>query len=209
MFVGLVFNTLAWRVHTSLLEPSTSTHLALIPSSDLAVGGLESLSLDLVKMGANEAWCGIGLCEVHYLVSSQSVLLNNIMNDGRIIWTEPTTGLVLHNAIAGALVGIGDVKANASFTLDGSGETIAISDTGLDQDHPDIVGRVAGVYTNFGLDPSPSDSNTGHGTHVALSVLGDGTGDSSAQGMAPNANLVMYALEHDPTGVFWTIGFYL
>lgn len=195
-----------WRVHTSLLEPSTSTHLALIPSSDLAVGGLESLSLDLVKMGANEAWCGIGLCEVHYLVSSQSVLLNNIMNDGRIIWTEPTTGLVLHNAIAGALVGIGDVKANASFTLDGSGETIAISDTGLDQDHPDIVGRVAGVYTNFGLDPSPSDSNTGHGTHVALSVLGDGTGDSSAQGMAPNANLVMYALEHDPTGVFGRLG---
>ena len=122
------------------------------------------------------------------------------MHDGRIIWAEPTTGFVVHNAVAGAIIGLNDVAANASFTLDGTGETIAISDTGLDQDHPDILGRVAGVYTNFGLDPSPSDSNTGHGTHVVLSALGDGTGDATAQGIAPGANLVMYALEHDPTG---------
>lgn len=195
-----------WRVHTSLLEPSSSTHLAVIPSTDLALGGLDSLSLDLVKMGANEAWCGVSLCELHFHASSQSTLLNNIMHDGRIIWTEPTTGLVLHNAVAGALVGVPDVNSNATFTLDGSGETIAISDTGLDQDHPDIFGRVAGVYTNFGLDPSPSDTNTGHGTHIALSALGDGSGDSSAKGIAPNANLVMYALEHDPTGVFGRLG---
>ena len=157
-------------------------------------------------MGANEAWCGIGLCEVHFDSSSQSLLLNNIMRDGRIIWAEPTSGMIVHNAVAGALIGVTDVNSNAPFTLDGSGETIAISDTGLDVDHPDILGRVAGVYTNFGLDPSPSDTNTGHGTHVALSVLGDGSGDSSAQGIAPSANLVMYALEHDPTGVFGRLG---
>ena len=195
-----------WRVHSSLLEPSSATHLALVPSSDLAVGGLDSLSLDLVKMGAEEAWCGIGLCEVHYDAKFQSLFLNNIMHDGRIIWAEPTTGLVLHNAVAGAIVGLNDVAANASFTLNGSGETIAISDTGIDQDHPDIVGRIAGVYTNFGLDPLPTDSNTGHGTHVVISALGDGTGDASAQGIAPGANLVMYALEHDPTGVFGRLG---
>ncbi len=195
-----------WRIHTSLLQPSSSTYLAIVPSLDLALGGLDTLSLDLVKMGASEAWCGIGMCEVHFDSSSQSILLNNIMNDGRIIWTEPTTGMVVHNAVAGALIGVTDVNSNAPFTLDGSGETIAISDTGLDQDHPDILGRVAGVYTNFGLDPSPSDTNTGHGTHVALSVLGDGSGDSSAQGIAPSANLVMYALEHDPTGVFGRLG---
>jgi uncharacterized membrane protein len=195
-----------WRMHSSLLEPASMTHLALVPSSDLAIGGLDSLSLDLIQMGAKEAWCGIGLCEVHYDADFQSVLLNNIMHDGRIIWTEPTTGFILHNAVAGAIIGLNDVAANASFTLDGSGETIAISDTGLDQDHPDIIGRVAGVYTNFGLDPSPSDSNTGHGTHVVLSALGDGTGDASAQGIAPGASLVMYALEHDPTGVFGRLG---
>lgn len=195
-----------WRVHSSLLQPSSVTHLALVPSSDLAAGGFDTLSLDLVKMGANEAWCGVGLCEVHFDTQFQSLLLNNIMRDGRIIWTEPTAGLILHNAVAGAIVGVNSVATNASFTLDGSGETIAVTDTGLDQDHPDIVGRVAGVYTQFGLDPSPSDTNTGHGTHVVLSALGDGSGDSAARGVAPNANLVMYALEHDPTGVFGRLG---
>ncbi len=195
-----------WRIHSSLLEPSSVTHLALVPSSDLGIGGFDTLSLDLVKMGANEAWCGVGLCEIHFDSQFQSLLLNNIMHDGRIIWTEPTTGLVLHNAIAGAIIGQTAIATNAPFTLDGSGETIAITDTGLDQDHPDIVGRVAGVYTQFGLDPSSSDTNTGHGTHVTLSALGDGSGDSSAQGIAPAANLVMYALEHDPTGVFGRLG---
>lgn len=195
-----------WRMHSSLLQPSTTTHLALVPSSDLAIGGLDVLSLDLIKMGAEEAWCGIGLCEAHYAADHQSVFLNNLMHDGRIIWAAPTTGFIVHNAVAGAIVGLNDVAANASFTLDGSGETIAIADTGLDQDHPDIIGRVAGVYTNFGLDPSPSDSNTGHGTHVVLSAIGDGTGDADAQGIAPGANLVMYALEHDPSGTFGRLG---
>lgn len=195
-----------WRVHSDLLNPSPSTYIALVPSPDLAVGGLDTLSLDLLKMGANEAWCGVGLCELNYAHSAHSVLLENLMHDGRIIWAEPAYELTLHNAIAGGIVGLDAVDSNASFTLDGSGETIAVTDTGLDQDHPDIVGRVAGVYTNFGLDPSPVDSNSGHGTHIALSVLGDGTGDSTAEGIAPSANLVMYALEHDPTGVFGRLG---
>ena len=58
---------------------------------------------------------------------------------------------------------------------------IAIADTGLDQNHPDLTGRVAATYTQFGLDPSPADSNSGHGTHIAISVLGNGTGDAAAR----------------------------
>ena len=195
-----------WRIHSDLVVETSISHLALIPSSDLAFGGLGSLSLDLLKMGAEEVWCGIGQCEVKLHPSMQQIFIHNIMNDGRVIWTEPTHGLVLHNAVAGGIVGLNEVSANAPFTLDGSGETIAITDTGIDQDHPDVLGRVAGVYTNFGLDPSPIDSNSGHGTHITLSALGDGTGDASTKGIAPSADLVMYALEHDPTGVFGRIG---
>ncbi len=195
-----------WRVHSELMLPSSVSHIALVPTSDLAVAGLEALSFDLLKMGADEAWCGIGLCEVKVNPSMQEIFVNNVINDGRVLWSEPTFGLTLHNAVAGGIVGLNEVSANAPFTLDGSGETIAITDTGLDQDHPDVVGRIAGVYTNFGLDPSPIDSNSGHGTHIALSAMGDGTGDVTAKGIAPSADLVMYALEHDPTGVFGRIG---
>ena len=37
-----------WRMHSELLSITEHTHLALVPSSDLALGGLEALSLDLL-----------------------------------------------------------------------------------------------------------------------------------------------------------------
>ena len=133
-------------------------------------------------------------------------LLRNIAHDGRVIWTESSAELRVHNALAWSIAGVQDVNNNATFTLDGSGEMIAVTDTGLDQNHPDLTGRVAATYTQFGLDPSPDDTNSGHGTHIAVTVVGNGSGDSSARGVAPSANLVMYALEHDQTGVFGRIG---
>ena len=151
-------------------------------------------------MGADEAWCGLHLCEI-----KGSVNLESLARDGRLIWSETAYEMRLTNAVAGAIVGIPEV-ANTTLGLDGSGEKISFTDTGIDQDHPDIIGRIAGVYTQYGLDPSPADSNGGHGTHVALTIAGDGSGDSSATGIAPGAYIVAYALEHDPTGVFGRIG---
>ena len=46
-----------------------------------------------------------------------------------------------------------------------------------------------------------------HGTHVAITISGDGTGDPSATGIAPESYIVAYALEHNPTGIFGRIGF--
>ncbi len=193
----------AMRISPQILDnPEASSKLAIIPASDLAVAGLSTLSKDLVSYGAESAWCGIGICEVNIAKGNIALVVKQIAFDGRIIWQEPSYDLELHNAVAGAVSGVLGVTNNATFTLDGTGEMIAISDTGLDRDHPDITGRVIGVYTQFGLDPSPADTNTGHGTHIALTVAGDGVSDSSAKGIAPNANIVVYALEHDATGVF-------
>lgn len=195
-----------WRLESSLAGGLLSERLALVPASDLATGGFEQLSLDLIRMGAQQAWCGVGVCEVELSQPQSASFLLNVIQDGRIIWIEPTVEFSLHNALAAAAAGVIDVRNDATFTLDGSGEMIAIADTGLDQDHPDLTGRVAAVYTQYGLDASPADSNTGHGTHIAISTLGGGNSNSSATGIAPNADLVMYALEHDPTGVFGRIG---
>ena len=65
-----------------------------------------------------------------------------------------------------------------------------------------IFGRIAGVYTQFGLDPSPADSNSGHGTHVAITLAGDGSGDAAGKGIAPAAYIVAYNLplwQHPPS----------
>ena len=187
-----------WRISPDVT--SATSYIAAIPAVDLKPESLAELSHDLVIMGADEAWCGLHLCEI-----KGSINLESLARDGRVIWAEPAYEMKLTNAVAGAIVGVSEIT-NSSLGLDGSGEKISFTDTGIDQTHPDIIGRIAGVYTQFGLDPSPADSNGGHGTHVALTIAGDGSGDSSATGIAPAANIVVYALEHDPTGVFGRIG---
>ena len=187
-----------WRVSESV-DKSTD-FISIIPAADLKQSALELLAVDLVAMGADEAWCGLHLCEVKGHPN-----LESLARDGRIIWSEEAHEIRLTNAVAGAIVGIPDVR-NSSLGLDGSGEKITFTDTGIDQDHPDIFGRIAGVYTQYGLDPSPADSNGGHGTHIAITIAGDGSGDASAEGIAPGAYIVAYALEHDPTGIFGRIG---
>ena len=196
-----------WRVHPGLLEDAKlGAALTLVPTPDLSTGGYEALATDLVRFGADDAWCDAWLCRATSSSHRIAALVQNVAHDGRIMWTEPSAPMSPHNAVAWSIAGVADVTSNASFTLDGSGEMIAITDTGLDQNHPDLTGRVAGTLTQFGLDPSPADTNSGHGTHVAITVAGNGTGNPDARGVAPAANIVMYALEHDPTGVFGRIG---
>ncbi|MBT4920960.1 MAG: S8 family serine peptidase [Euryarchaeota archaeon] len=189
-----------YRIHPSIIYESNYHSLSLIPSNDLGYGGYESLALSLTNYGATDAWCGYTTCQV--TVENSLHFANLVSQDGRIIWTEPVGKMVVHNAVARAITGVANVDLSGTFTLDGSGEMLAIADTGLDRDHPDISGRVAAVYTQFGLDTSPADTNGGHGTHVTLTAVGDGSGDTSSKGIAPSAGVTMYALEHDPTGVF-------
>ena len=196
------------RISNSLTDSriEAGSVIDLVPSPDLSEDGLNFVVLDLLSLGAESAWCGYTQCQMIVGdISRQqaSRLKYNLATDFRLLFSNFGNSYKVHNAAAAGYIGINSVINNASFSLNGSGETIAITDTGLDRDHPDLdQTRIAGVFTNFGLDPSFADSNSGHGTHVAISVLGDGSGDSSSTGIAPEANLVMYALEHDPTGVF-------
>ena len=189
-----------YRLHPQLMLGESYTNVAVIPTSDLGYGGYMELALDLLSYGAHDAWCGFSLCQAK--ISDGSNFLLNTARDGRVLWVEPMFSMQVHNGIARAISGVVSLDNDPSFTLDGSGEMLAIADTGLDRDHPDIAGRVAAIYTQFGLDTSPADSNGGHGTHVTLTAIGDGTSDLSTKGIAPEASVTMYALEYDPTGTF-------
>lgn len=74
---------------------------------------------------------------------------------------------------------------------EGSGVKVAVLDTGVDQTHPDLKGRVAAAR-DFTGSPTGTGDHFGHGTHVA-SILG-GTGAASAgarKGVAPAADLLV------------------
>jgi len=98
-------------------------------------------------------------------------------------------------------------------SLDGTGIIVAVSDTGLDNGvnnsnmHPDFKDHIVGIHS-YGVRPNvqswvnapyndgASDLDSGHGTHVAGSVLGDGTQSSgSITGIAPEARLYMQATQ--------------
>jgi len=75
---------------------------------------------------------------------------------------------------------------------DGTGITIAVIDTGIDYNHPDLFGlgpsgKVIGGYDFIDNDKTPFDTN-GHGTEVAGIIAADGT----ISGMAPKAKLLAY-----------------
>ncbi|WP_407562622.1 S8 family serine peptidase [Streptomyces sp. 184] len=73
---------------------------------------------------------------------------------------------------------------------DGKGVTVAVLDTGIDAEHPDLVGKVAEAR-NFSDSPTTGDA-FGHGTHVAATVAGTGAGsDGSRKGVAPGARLLV------------------
>ncbi|PPK70579.1 S8 family peptidase [Actinokineospora auranticolor] len=92
------------------------------------------------------------------------------------------------------------VGAPAAWDLgfDGTGTRVAVVDTGIDETHPDLEGRVA-AKADFSPDGDGED-HYGHGTHVASILAGTGkASDGRYRGMAPGATLVS-AKVFDGTG---------
>lgn len=52
----------------------------------------------------------------------------------------------------------------------GEGVNVAIIDTGIDPDHPDLVTSIEGVFSAIPPNPSTVDDHYGHGTHVAGTI---------------------------------------
>lgn len=71
----------------------------------------------------------------------------------------------------------------------GTDVVIAIVDTGIDMDHPDLANRIVDGYDFVDDDEIPDDQN-GHGTHVAGSAAAIGNNDIGVIGMAPEAKIM-------------------
>jgi uncharacterized membrane protein len=91
--------------------------------------------------------------------------------------------------------------------LNGSGQRVAVADTGIDHDHGDFGSRVV-QRIDVANDGSTADTNDGHGTHVACTVLGSGSHSTSYEGIAPQAELYMQAMEDDDSGTLSGPGVY-
>ncbi|MFD3540406.1 S8 family serine peptidase [Streptomyces sp. NPDC058662] len=100
----------------------------------------------------------------------------------------------LCNDLAVRLLGIvPDGAGTSGVPFTGKGQIVAVADTGLDRTHPDFQGRITDVIA-LGR-PGDSDDPNGHGTHVAGSVLGDGSASQGRiRGAAPEAKLYFQSI---------------
>ncbi|WP_327113073.1 S8 family serine peptidase [Streptomyces sp. NBC_01341] len=74
--------------------------------------------------------------------------------------------------------------------FDGKGTTVAVLDTGIDADHPDVKDRVR--RSRSFVPGEEVDDRNGHGTHVASTIAGSGAAsDGVNEGVAPGADLIV------------------
>ncbi|MFI6605372.1 S8 family serine peptidase [Streptomyces poriferorum] len=73
---------------------------------------------------------------------------------------------------------------------DGKGSKVAVLDTGIDADHPDVKDRI--LETRSFVPGEEVDDRNGHGTHVASTIAGSGAAsDGVNKGVAPAADLII------------------
>lgn len=106
--------------------------------------------------------------EVTVVVSDQ--------RDQVALLNESTEVIELSDAIA-------DLAAPPGFTATGRAVTVAIADSGIDDTHPALFGRVKGAFDATGAGFFPG----AHGTHVAGIVA---SADPVHRGVAPDAQLI-------------------
>jgi len=102
---------------------------------------------------------------------------------------EGTAQIVAGNLdLAGAQPVPGYEDWLSGLGLDGSGVKVAIVDTGVDEKHPDLAGRVE-KRTDYTPVPEPEDS-FGHGTHVSGIVAGNAAALREAGGVTDLAGFL-------------------
>ena len=170
----------------------------------------------------------VELTDLNYRVeteTAQSVSTNDALFGSQ--WALENTGSVTVSGNSGFEARLNDIAQNdadidaveAWHRSTGEGVVVAVIDTGIDLDHPDLVGnlwRNPGEIAGNGIDDdgngyvddvhgydfggtqlnvhSDSDANpddrNGHGTHVAGIIAGEGGNGTGIAGVAPDAQIM-------------------
>jgi serine protease AprX len=106
----------------------------------------------------------------------------------------------LFNDLGRALVGLDDPAGARRVPYTGAGEIVAVADTGIDAEHPDLAGQLLQDAVPLGRPasggkPARADDPDGHGTHVAGTIAGTGLRSGGRYaGVAPGARLFFQSL---------------
>jgi hypothetical protein len=96
-------------------------------------------------------------------------------------------------------------QARTTFSVDGTGLTVAVLDTGLRTTHVDFAGKVltqVNFTTDNGANPNDANDGDGHGTNVGGIIVGRGI----HTGIAPGGNIIpIKVLGNNGSGSFASV----
>jgi subtilisin/minor extracellular protease Epr len=123
--------------------------------------------------------------------------IENLKKNNKITYIEPDYKVsALGETIPWGITKIGAPLVHANVNK-GTGINVAIIDTGINYNHPDLSGNYKGGYDFANDDADPLDDN-GHGTHCA-GIIAAADNDIGVIGVAPEVDL--YSLKVlDSTG---------
>lgn len=114
--------------------------------------------------------------------------LVQLANSPGVEYVRPERVHHMHLNVSPGLLGV-DAHVRTSF--DGTGIRVAVIDSGIDAQHPDLRGRVdLAASHNFTQEGTPDDvsDRNGHGTHVAGIIGGAG---ATFRGVAPKVEFIV------------------
>lgn len=122
----------------------------------------------------NVAILGRSRRKVRFQGNANAGLQREIKSIEGVLMVEEVDEPGLHNDRARDLLKVDaiQISSNPNLEWQGAGEVVAIADTGIDDQHPDFVGRIAGLKALGRV--NVTDDPHGHGTHVAGSIAGNG-----------------------------------
>ena len=125
---------------------------------------------------------------------AESDWVSGIYFDGRTQISSPDENSSLENSISNEeyISPAQTIKADKLWEkgIDGQGITVAVLDSGIDKNHPDLIGKVV-AEKNFLADEITADDLLGHGTMVAGIIAGSGAASNGKyKGIAPGAKLI-------------------
>lgn len=136
--------------------------------------------------------------------------LADLIRDPAILHLMPEPDWVELSARSSEILGVNASRDGTGWDniargwLDGTGQVACVMDTGLDVNHPDIPdnnsSRLISTYDYNG--DGIGDNASGHGTHVAGTVLGNGSASNGiVRGQAYNASLIFQAIDGPGAGL--------
>ncbi len=141
-----------------------------------------------------------------YEIGLPIISFQNLISLEEVKWVELRPTLILNNNVADGIIDVDTIRNTLGY--DGTGQTVAVCDSGIDTgvDDHNVDGDIHLDFDNrvtiFNWAGSSADDGIGHGTHVTGSVAGDGSSSSgSIQGMAPNASIVFQGIGTDSGGL--------